>query len=1005
MVRRLAVGAGVAAMVAVIAPPAAADQGSAVLGAVRDDGGRLGQVVVVAGTGREGYSGDGWSARDARISDASLSVGPDGTVYLAQFAQGRVRAVTPSGIIDTVPGTVARQRPRESDPAYAEWRANPADSPHATTVGADGSLYIAGSETVTRRLPDGTIVRIAGGGDDEDDGTGGDGGPATEANLIAPTDVAVDAAGTVYVADLYSGRIRRIDASGMITTVAGGGPIAPAAGQGRPATELSLDEVSSVAVDSAGTLYFTTNGDAKLVGRIAPDGTFTTVIGTDQANAWYGGIAVDGDDNLYVNDLLNGLIREVTPDGVITDVGPVQGGADLAVGPDGDIYSSGNARVYRLVRHGAPPAPARPARRESRWADREPGTVETVFGTGEAPAEDAPVVDHESPGPDQVAVAPDGTVYYVDTSRVQVGSVAPDGTTTVLTGPWEDPTSVAVGPDGEAYVTDTRNGRVHRIDPGADTSTVIDTPLEKPKGVAVDAAGTLYVTDKANDDAAVRRIGADGTSSVVAGGGDLWEDDAENQPATSAALGDLTTVAVDQAGTVYFHDVYFSAIWRMGPDGVLRAGPGSPFGGVDYGFGGDGGPADLAEINSPGGLAIGPDGSVYIADTLNNRIRRVTPDGVITTVAGTGEPAEKGDDGPAVEAALLEPTGIAVGDDGTVYVTSPVGGTIRRIDPAGTITTLTRFTPSPDEGRPATEAPIQFIEGVTVDGAGTPSVLVNQDQLRSVDEAGRLHVDNVTGTHVVTGPDGSTYVAGPWMVDRHYPDGTVVPMMGRGQATPSDGQPAISAGMNVTDVAVGPDGELYVAGDTQVFRIDEEGLLELVVTQAVAGMAVGPDGTLYVAVSDDNRVLRIRDGETATFAGNGESWSEDDENGDGGPATEALLWSPRDVEVAPDGTVYVSSIDGIRRIATDGTIETIVPPADDSNGDGPEKLALDAHGNLYFTEPQLFRVRVVVAAGEIVIPGFGWDTMWLGVNLAVAAFVFVEVRRRRLLEEVVGQPQ
>ncbi len=1004
MSRRLAVGAGVAAMVAALAPPASADQGAAVLGAVRDDGGRLGQVVVVAGTGREGYSGDGWSARDARITDASLSVGPDGTVYLAQYAHGRVRAVTPSGIIDTVPGTVARQRPRKTDPAYAEWRENPADSPHATAVGTDGSLYIAGSETVTRRLPDGTIVRVAGGGDQEDDGTGGDGGPATEANLLSPTDVAVDAAGTVYVADLYSGRVHRIDASGTITTVAGGGPLAPEAAQGRPATEVGLDEVSSVAVDSAGTLYFATRGDAKLVGKVAPDGTFTTVIGADPADAWYGGIAVDGDDNLYVNDLLNGLIREVTPDGDITDVGPVQGGADLAVGPDGDIYSSGGGRVYRLVRHGEPPAPVRPARRESRWADREPGTVETVLGTGAAPAEDAPVVDHESPGPDQVAVAPDGTVYYVDTSRVQVGSVAPDGTISVLAGPWEEPTSVAVGPDGEVYVIDTRYGKVHRIDPGADGTTVIDTPLEKPRGVAVDAAGTLYVADAGSGGGVIHRIGADGTASVVAGGGDLWDDDGENQPATSAALGDLATVAVDQAGTLYFQDTYLRVIWRMGPDGVLRTGPGSPFGGVDYGFGGDGGPADLAEVNNPGGLATGPDGSLYLADTLNNRVRRVTPDGVIATVAGTGEPAEKGDDGPAVEAALLEPTGIAVGEDGTVYVTSPVGGTIRRIDPDGTITTLTRFTPSPAEGRPATEAPIRFIEGVTVDGAGTPSVLVNQDQLRSVDEAGRLHVDNVAGTHVVTGQDGSTYVAGPWTVDRHYPDGTVVPMMGRGQATPADGQPAISAGMIVTDVALGPDGELYVAGDDKVFRIDEKGLLDLVVAQAISGMAVGPDGSLYAAVPDDNRVLRIRDGETTTFAGNGESWSEDDDRGDGGPATSAIVWSPRDVEVAPDGTVYVSSIDGIRRIATDGTIETILRDGD-SNVDGPENLALDAHGNLYFTEPQLFRVRVVVAPGEMVIPGFGWDTMWLGVNLAVAAFVFVEVRRRRLLEEVVGRPE
>jgi streptogramin lyase len=999
MSRRLAVVAGVVALLAAVTPAASADQGSAVLGAVRDDGGRLGQVVVVAGTGRDGYSGDGWSARDARISDVTLSVGPDGTLYLADRAQGRVRAVTTDGIIDTVPGTAVLQRPRQDDPAYEEWHANPTDRPTATTVGADGSLYIAGSETVIRRLPDGTIVRIAGGGTLAPT----EGASATAVDFINPTDLAVDAAGTVYLADLYDSRVLRIDASGTITTVAGGGTLLPSVADGRQATEVNLADVSSLAVDSVGNLYFATNNvdpeDVRVVGKVAPDGTYTTVV----ADAQFSGITVDGDDNLYVNDLTNGLIRQVTPEGDSTTVGPVRGGADIAVGPDGDIYSAGSARVYRLVRHGEPPAQDRPPRGESRWAGRAPGAVETVFGTGAPPAGDAPVVDHDSPGPDQVTIAQDGTVYYVDTSRHQVGSVAPDGTATVLPGSWKDPTSIAAGPDGGVYVTD---GRVYRIDPGGDSDSVATPALEEPRGVAVDAAGAMYVTDSAAGDALVHRIGADGTASVVAGAGDRWAEDAENQPAATAALAELTAITVDRTGVLYFIDPYNSAVWRVGSDGVLRTAVGTPFSGfADDSFGGDGGPATRADVNNPQGLATGPDGSLYLADTHNNRIRRITPDGVISTFAGTGEPAEKGDGGPAVDAALLEPTGIAVHDDGTVYVTSPIGGTIRRIDPAGTITTLIRFAASPHEGRRATEVPVENITGITVDGAGRPSVVVNQNQLHSVDEAGRLHVESVSGSHVVTGPDGSTYVAGLWAVDRHYPDGTVVPVMGYGPVTPSDGRPAVSAGMPVTDLATGPDGELYVAGETTVFRIDADGLLDLVVEQAVSGIAVGPDGSLYVADSGDNRVLRVRDGETTPFAGTGASSGADDGTGDGGPATEAVVWSPSDVAVAVDGTVFVSSPDGIRRIATDGTIETIVHPAGESNGDGPDQLALDAHGNLYFTEPQLFRVRVVVAAGEFVVPAFDWDTMWFGVTVAVAAFVLVEVRRRRLLEEVVGQPE
>ncbi len=988
-----------AAMPVAVAPPAGADQGTAVLGAVRDDGGRLGQVVVVAGTGREGYSGDGWSARDARIgSEVTLSVAPDGTLYLADRWHGRVRTVTAGGTIDTLPGTVTR-RPHEDDPAFREWRDNSSDRPTATAIGADGSLYIAGSETITRRFPDGRVVRMAGGGIVDHV----EGGPATEVNFINPTDLAVDAAGTVYVADRYASRIRRIDPDGTISTVAGGGTSQPVAAAGRPATEVSLGDVSAVAVDTAGTLYFATNGvdvgDVRVIGKVAPDGTYTTVLD----GAQYGGVTVDGEDNLYVNDLTNGQIRRVAPDGVVTSVGPARGGTDIAVGPDGDIYSSGGARVYRLVRHGQPPAQAGPARGESRWAGRAPGTVETVFGTGEAPAAETPVVDHASPGPDQVAVAPDGTVFYVDTSRQQVGTVSPDGATSVLTGEWEEPTSIAVGPDGGVHVVETRTAEIHRIDGDPVAATA-----EEPRGVAVDAAGSLYVTDNIAGGPLVRRIGADGTNSTVAGGGTLWAEEADNQPAAAAALGEPTAITVDRAGTVYFVDAEHSAVWRVGPDGVLRTAAGTPFrGGTDGGFGGDGGPANRAEINNPQGLATGPDGSLYLADTHNNRIRRVTPDGVITTFAGTGEPAEKGDDGPAAEAALLEPTGIAVHHDGTVYVTSPVSGSVRRIDPAGTITTLTRFAASPGEGRPATEVALPRVGAITVDGAGSPSVVVDQDQLHSVDAAGRLHVEAVTGTQVVTGPDGSTYVAGLWTVDRHYPDGTVVPVMGYGPSkAPVDGQPAISAGMLLTDLAISPDGELYIAGESTVFRIDADGRLDLVVDQAKSGLAAGPDGTLYLADYEDNRVLKVSDGEITTFAGTGESsGSSDTDLGDGGPATEAVVWSPNDVEAAADGTVYVSSPDGIRRVATDGTIETIVHPAGETVGNAPDQLALDGHGNLYFTEPDLYRVRVVVAAGEIVFPGFGWNTLWLGVNLAVAAFVFVEIRRRRLIEEMLGKPE
>ncbi|MFE9898609.1 hypothetical protein ACFYPT_40415, partial [Streptomyces sp. NPDC005529] len=155
-------------------------------------------------------------------------------------------------------------------------------------------------------------------------------------------------------------------------------------------------------------------------------------------------------------------------------------------------------------------------------------------------------------------------------------------------------------------------------------------------------------------------------------------------PAHQATLNCPRGVAVGPDGTVYIADTMSSRVRRIGADGIITtlAGTGQ------NGFSGDGGPARQATLSSPEGVSVGPDGTVYIADTFNQRVRRIGADGIITTLAGTGQPAFGGDGGPAHQALLGYPTSVAVASDGTVYIADTSNQRVRRIGADGIITTL-----------------------------------------------------------------------------------------------------------------------------------------------------------------------------------------------------------------------------------------------------------------------------------------------------------------------------
>jgi uncharacterized protein (TIGR03437 family) len=513
-------------------------------------------------------------------------------------------------------------------------------------VDSAGSLYIAdwGSQCI-RKVSNGVITTVAGNGTP---GYSGDGGPAVSAQLYFPSGVAVDSAGSLYIADTWNNRVRKVS-NGVITTVAGGVKCCSPLGDGGPATSAPLESPFGVAVDSAGNLYI---ADLERV-RLVSNGLITTVAGngtpgysgdngpaTSAQLYWPEGVAVDFAGNLYIADTDNYRIRMVS-NGVITTVagngtccfsgdnGPATSAqlgypGGIALDSAGDLYISDTAtdRIRKVSN----------------------GMITTVAGNG----------TYGYSGDNSAAIS------------AELG----------------EPSGVAADAAGNLYIADVGNNRVRKVSNGVITTVAgIGTPdysgdhgpadsaqLNGPTGVAVDSTGDLYIADSGNN--RIREV-SNGVITTVAGNG-MRGYGGDGGPATNAQLFSPSDVAVDLAGSLYIADG--SRLVRKVSNGVIStvAGGGSSFG--------DNGPATGAELYVPYGITVDAAGNLYIADTINSRIRRVS-NGVITTVAGGG--SSFGDNGPATSAQLDGPQGVAVDSTGNVYVADTGNGRIRVLTPSG----------------------------------------------------------------------------------------------------------------------------------------------------------------------------------------------------------------------------------------------------------------------------------------------------------------------------------
>ena len=295
---------------------------------------------------------------------------------------------------------------------------------------------------------------------------------------------------------------------------------------------------------------------------------------------------------------------------------------------------------------------------------------------------------------DPVAVTPiSGGGYLVaDSGANRVRLVAADGTISTVAGGGvsqslgdggpataarlASPAGLAVAPNGDYLIADSGNDRVRRVSNGVISTVAGAGPsaLHLPLDVAVESAGNLLIADAGNN--RVRRVTQSGTISTVAGTGTAG-DAGDGGPATSAQLFQPNGVVALPGGGFLIADTVNNRVRRVSPSGTITtvAGTGDP------GASGDGGPAVAAELSGPGRVALTPDGGFVIADTTSDRIRRVSPGGTITTVAGSGRlDGELGDAGPATAAGLSRPFGVAITGDGDILIADTNHQRVRSVD-------------------------------------------------------------------------------------------------------------------------------------------------------------------------------------------------------------------------------------------------------------------------------------------------------------------------------------
>jgi uncharacterized protein (TIGR03437 family) len=624
-----------------------------------------------------------------------------GNAYFADSADNRIRKVDTSGNISTVAGTGVAGYDGENGKATGA----AFDGPQGIALDTKGNLYIADyNNSVVRKVVLSTGITTTVAGMYGKFRYSGDGGPATSAGMD-PYDVAVDAAGNLYISDFFNNRIRKVSASDQtISTIAGTG--IPGDGGG-PATQAALNGPSGVSVDASGFVYFVDyyNNTVKKIDQVANKisvfaGTGDFGFGTPQFDG-DGGLAtkaflaipentiVEANGNILIDCIVelwrvtvaDGKIHFVagsdslgfSGDGGLASTAKFAGMLQVAAAPNGDILIAdvGNFRVRRIHNN----------------------VVNTLAGT--TILDNIPATSAFLNLPDGLVPDGKGGLYVADQGDSRVRNISQSGNITNFAGTGIRgsnsgqlffPTGMTMDVQGAVYIADTQNDRVMKMIPGGGLTVVAGgggtgytgdggfaphAKLNSPSGVAVDTAGNVYIADEGN--AVVRMVDTNQTITTIAGTG-VPGFSGDNNPAKSAkvATHDLAVFG----GNLFLAESFTNRIRKIDLSTKIIStvvGIGTP------GFTGDGGSPLSAQLDFPLSLAFDATGNMYIADEGNSVVRRVSGS-TITTIAGNLQPHFNVESGTALGVSI-DPTRVAVDGNGNIYITDEGNDRVRVLQP------------------------------------------------------------------------------------------------------------------------------------------------------------------------------------------------------------------------------------------------------------------------------------------------------------------------------------
>jgi len=594
-------------------------------------------------------------------------------------------------------------------------------TPQAITLDALGNMYVADTNNnkIRKITAAGVVSTLAGSGS-----FGSANGIGTVASFNFPTGIAVDASGNVYVADSFNNKIRKITSAGIVSTLAGS--ITNASGNlDGTGTAASFNSPKGVAVDASGNVYVADSFNHK-IRKITPAGLVSTFAGSGSNGSADGtgilatfssptGLAIDTSGNVYVADKGNDEIRKITPLGVVTTLAGAAGFQPFPGSADG---------IGIAARFNYP------------------------FG---------------------VAVDASGNVYVADTDNHKIRKITATGVVSTFAGSgvssliidgagvvakFNSPTGVVVDASGNLYVADSNHNVIRKITTTGMVSTFAGSgaqgstdgtgliSLNAPSGVAIDALGNMYVTN--TDNYKIRKITSAGAVSSFVGSGAFGSADGIG---TTASFKSPTGIAVDASGTVYIADTYNHKIRKITAAGLVSTFAGSGAQGSDDGAGA------VASFNTPSGVAVDASGNVYVADRGNNKIRKITAAGLVSTLAGSNDNTTGNTDGTGTAASFNWPFGVAVDILGNVYVADCYNYKIRKITAAGVVSTLAGSGTAGNADGLGTVASFVNPYGITVDVSGNVYVTdIAYNVIRKITSAGL--VSTLAGGSGVGSADG-----------------------------------------------------------------------------------------------------------------------------------------------------------------------------------------------------------------------------------------------------------